>query len=178
VVKYVCTETGRRDAPGLQWIVNELTINAYQALGQSPAADAPADVGDVSIVVAIRGNERDFEVLVKNMGAPTLEDEREICRRFRDYHGTRREVEALRSKHTGPDGIVRIPGARGGGGLAILECIRESKEQGLFFDFRIERSPSPTTVFRIASYPESSCGKKDERPGSGRGDAPERAPDP
>ena len=170
------TEVHGKDISGLGWMLTELTINADAALQRNPGSDALSAVSELAIVASILEDRRDFEVLVKNSGRPTERDHHEIMRRFRDYTGTRREIEALRERHTGADGIVRTPGTAGGGGLAILECIRASAERGLFFDFHVENHPRSMTVFRIASYPSESSDKGiDLVQQARRGEAEDRA---
>lgn len=144
VAEYVCSGAQRKEIPGLKWMLVELTINAYGALQRNTAVTKH----EISIVASSGDG---FEILVKNAGRPPEHDREEILRRFQNYGETRRQIERLWEKHTGPDGIVRIPDTAGGGGLALLECIRMAKEGELSFDFYVEESPHPMTVFRIAS---------------------------
>lgn len=179
VLEYISIVTHKKDIPALRWMLTELTINANAALERSPAGDDEPSTSELAIVATVRESSRDFEVLVKNSGKPTEKDRCEIARRFRDYTGTRREIEALREKHTEADGIVKIPGTTGGGGLAILECIRRAKESGLFFAFYIDSQTRPMTVFRIASYPIECANKSSDMvQQAGRGGAENRAPRP
>lgn len=152
VVEHVLSATRREAVPGLQWTLSELTVNACQALRRR-GTRRPIARSELIIVVRTDVGKSEFEVLVKNRGRPSARDLAEIERRFRDYAATRKEIEALRNRHTGADGVVRLPGAAGGGGLAILECMRAAQEQGLFFDFRVESRPRLMTVFRVASFP-------------------------
>ncbi len=144
---------GQRVAPAelgsLEWILAELLLNAAlvtQRNGQIATPKAPL----VSLEVVLPEDRVGFDVRVTNLGKPTLADHTQLERRFRHYDETRRHVEEQRRQCTDQAGRVRIPGTLGGGGLALLECIRAARANGLTFEYFIEDAPIGRTVFRVA----------------------------
>ena len=133
----------------LEWILVELLLNAALITQRNTQA-ASFGPNPVSIELILPEDGRGFDVRVGNAGKPTSADCAQLNRRFARYAETRREIEMERRQHTDPSGRVRIPGTLGGGGMALLECIRVAREKGWDFEYRIEEAPVERTVFRVA----------------------------
>ena len=133
----------------LEWILVELLLNAA-LMKQRNRQAVSLGVSPVCIELLLPEDGQGFEVLVANAGKPTPADRAQLDRRFRRYAETRREIEMERRQYTDPAGRVRIPRTLGGGGLALLECIRMAEEKGWDFEYRVEDAPVKRTVFRLA----------------------------
>jgi len=133
----------------LEWMLVELVLNAIHAVrrhARCVASRTPL----VSIETLIAEDGRGFDVRVANVGKPTAAEREQLEQRFRHYAKTRRHIEALRRKYTDASERIRIPGALGGGGFGILECIRVAREKNLSFEYFVEEAPAGRTVFRVA----------------------------
>jgi hypothetical protein len=143
------------DLGGLEWILIELLLNALQVVRRNGQAHT-LTAHEVLIEVILSEAGRDFDVRVVNIGKPTQADVIQLDDRFRNYEETRRKTEEQRMQHADSSGRIRIPGALGGGGLALLECIRAAREHGWLFEYFTEEAPVARTVFRVARCSQQS----------------------
>lgn len=132
----------------LEWILVELFLNAALVTRRSGRSAIPG-VPLVSVEIALVQRNRVFEIRAMNIGIPAIADRVQLEERFQHYDETRCRVMEQRGQHTGPSGRVRIPGTLGGGGLALLECIRLARKNGWTLGYATEDVPIARTCFTL-----------------------------
>jgi len=108
------------------------------------------NISDFNPIVLAKNSEDELEIFVRFKGLPSAEQHEQIVNRFMNYSTTRKKIEEKRSKNK-ENGAIKIPSFTGGGKLALLECIRGTRESDSYFDYAIGKSPLERTIFRLSN---------------------------
>jgi hypothetical protein len=97
-----------------------------------------------------------FSVTVLSDDPVSDDDHREILRRFVDPVPARQEVQEENRHWEDGEGIFRMPSFTGGGGMGLLECIRQASECGM----RLEYDPLEQGGARFPRFRISGSGRR------------------